>query len=178
MFEAAERSLMREIGNILKIPMIIGVPDPNWVKSKGYPQGAVMLSSVKILDWIEDGLPEDSYEEGDKVIENYALAEAEMIFAFHLFSDKKIVLDQLTLKLLYEFSKKNLISSPSMGEDKGEGEYSIGPLSFRDELPEPEAPRIFERIFAIPLTGDILETVIVEKGSAEFILEVDNVTRK
>jgi hypothetical protein len=175
MFETAERLLMQEIENILKIPMTIGVPDPNWVKSKGYPQGAVMLSSVRILDWIEDGLPEDSYEEGDKVIENYALAEAEMIFAFHLFSEKKILLDQLTLKLLYEFSKKSAIDNQQ--STVASGQWSIGPLSFRDELPEPEGPRTFERIFAIPLTGDILETIIVEKGSVEFILEVDKVER-
>uniref|UniRef100_A0A7C6A7R7 Uncharacterized protein n=1 Tax=candidate division WOR-3 bacterium TaxID=2052148 RepID=A0A7C6A7R7_UNCW3 len=162
MFEVAERLLMRKIENILKIPMIIGVPDPNWVKAKGYPCGAVMLNNVKILDWIEDGSPDSFQAEGDKVIENYVLAEAEMTFAFHLFSEKKVQLDQLTLKLLYELSRIAIL---------GDG-YSLGSISFRDELPEPEGPRIFERIFAIPLIGDILETVITQKGTIEFIGEV------
>ena len=160
MFESAERQLKRIIENILGIPMTIGVPDANWKKQYGYPMGCVMIGTVKILDWIEDGCPETEKEEGDKVVLDYATAEAEMFFDFHLATQKKTELDQLTLRFLAGINK-----TPYIGEDN---EYQVGQISFRDVLPEPEGERIFERIFTIPLSGTITEQIITERGEVEF----------
>jgi hypothetical protein len=176
MFEAAERLLKRRIEQILGIPVIIGIPDPAWIKKNNYPCGAVMLNSVKITDCIEDGSPDSSSDHGDHVIENYCLSEAEMIFAFHLMHKDKAGLDQLTLKLIYELSRSSIIDSSLLGtgpeQENSNPQYSLGPLQFRDEQPEPEAERIFERIFAIPLTGNIYETIKAPKGTIQYIPDI------
>jgi len=161
MFEEAERQVLRAVDGILKIPITIGVPDANWKKQYGYPMGCVMLGSVKIVDWIEDGCPETEKDEGDDVVTDYAVAEAEMVFDFHLATRKKIILDQLTMKFLAGISKM-----PYIGRDN---EYQVGAISFRDVLPEPEGERVFERIFSIPVSGTITETVVETKGNVEFI---------
>jgi hypothetical protein len=180
MFEAAERLLKRRIEQILGISVIIGLPDPDWIKKNNYPCGAVMLSSVKIADCIEDGSPDSSQDHGDHVIENYCLSEAEMIFAFHLLEKSKVKLDQLTLKLIYELSKSSVINSDLLGQTQPDedtapqtttpnSQYALGPLQFRDEQPDPESERVFERIFAIPLTGNIYETIKAPKGTIQYI---------
>lgn len=164
MFESAERQLKRTIDSILDIPTTIGIPDAKWKKKYGYPLGCVLLGNVTILDWIEDGCPETETEDGDKVILDYATAEAEMIFDFHLATRKKVILDRLTLKFLAGISKL-----PYIGEDQ---EYQVGKISFRDVLPEEEEERVFERIFSIPLSGTIVEQEITERGDVEFTGQV------
>lgn len=166
MFEEAERQLKRAIEGIFgtKLPMTIGIPDADWKKQYGYPMGAVMIDNVKIVDWIEDGCPESEKTEGDKVTLDFAQAEAEMIFSFHLASPKKVELDQLTLQFLAGISKMFYIGQ--------EQEYRVGQISFRDVLPGPEEERVFERIFSIPLSGTICERVITERGTVEYEGEV------
>lgn len=175
--EETERMMKREIEQILKIPVTIGIPDPDWIKKAGYPCGSVIFNSAEIHDVIEDGLPDFEIDQGNNVVQFYVLADANIIISFHLFHEKKAKLSRLTSYFLREFLKKNVLN---IEIEKGYSkDYTIGrPIAFRDELPGPEESRIFERIFAIPLTGDIYETIIVEKGSIEFVLEVDNVAKK
>jgi hypothetical protein len=163
-FEDVERQLKRTIENILNIPVSIGVPDAKWKKKYGYPMGAVMIDNGDIIDWIEDGSPESQTEQGDKIILEYAVAEADMILSFHLATKKRIMLHRLFIKFL-----KGMRKLPCIGENK---EYQVGKISFKNVLPDPEGERVFEKIISIPLSGTLTETVITEKGTVEYQVEV------
>jgi len=159
-FEDVERQLKRTIEDILNIPVSIGVPDAKWKKKYGFPMGAVMIDNGDIVDWIEDGNPESTREDGDKIILEYAVAEAAMILSFHLATKKRIILHRLFIKFL-----KGMRALPCIGENK---EYRVGKISFKNVLPEPEGERVFEKIISIPLSGTLTETVITEKGTVEY----------
>jgi len=168
MFEEAERQIQLLIENILrerKVPVRIGVPDANWIKQYGYPLAAVMINNVRILDWIEDGCPESQKEEGDKVIVENAIAEAQMIFALHLACTKKTDLDKLTIVLLSGIYQTKYFGA-------GDEFHIAGEISFRDELPAPEAERVFERIFSINVSGTLTDITVTEKGEVEYVGEV------
>ncbi len=108
MFEAAERQLKRVIESVFQnpiVPVTIGVPDAEWKKKYGYPHGAVMIGSAKIEDWIEDGCPETVKSDGEKLIVETAICEAQMIFNFHLVSASKVQLERLTITFLSQIMK-------------------------------------------------------------------------
>jgi len=109
-FENVERQLKRTIESILNIPVSIGVPDARWKKQYGYPFGCVMIDSCKITDFIDDGSPESQTEEGDKVILECEICEADMILAFHLATRKKTIADRLAFKFI-----KGIRKNISMG---------------------------------------------------------------
>lgn len=168
MFEEAEFQIQQLIENILrerKVPVRIGVPDSDWIKQYGYPLAAVMINNVRIVDWIEDGCPESQKEDGSKVIVENAIAEAQMVFALHLACAKKSELDKLTIVLL-----SGIYQTRYFGTND---EYHFGnEIGFRDELPGPEAERIFERIFTLPVSGTLTNVTITEKGEVEYVGEV------
>lgn len=159
-FEDVERQLKRTIEDILNIPVSIGVPDAKWKKKYGYPRGAVMIDNGDIVDWIEDGSPESKREDGDKIILEYAVAEADMILSFHLVTKKRIMLHRLYIKFL-----KGMRSLSCIGENE---KYQVGKISFKNVPPDPEGERVFEKIISIPLSGTLTETVITEKGTVEY----------
>lgn len=159
-FEDVERQLKRTIVDILDIPVSIGVPDAKWKKKYGYPMGAVMIDNGDITEWIEDGNPESTKEEGDKIILEYAIAEADMILSFHLATKKRIMLHRLYIKFL-----KGMRNLFCIGENE---KYQVGKISFKNVLPDPEGERVFEKIISIPLSGTITETVITRKGTVEY----------
>lgn len=163
-FEDVEQQLKRTIESILDIPMTIGVPDAKWKKQYGYPFGCVMIDSCKITELIDDGNPESQIEEGDKVILECEICEADMILAFHLATRKKIIADRLAFKFI-----KGMRTRLYIGEDN---KYEIGEISFKSVLPGPEGERVFEKIFSIPLSGTLTEKVVTEKGGVEYIGEV------
>lgn len=163
-FENIERQCQRKFADILKIPVSIGVPDAKWKKQYGYPMGAVMIDNGDIVDWIEDGNPESEKEEGDKIIQEFAIAEAELVLSFHLATKKRIVLHRLTYKFL-----KAIRDVPYIDEDD---QYKVEKISFKNVLPDPEGERVFEKIFSISISGTLTETVVTKKGEVEFIGEV------
>jgi hypothetical protein len=163
-FENIERQCQRKIADILNIPVSIGVPDAKWKKQYGYPLGAVMIDNGDIIEWIEDGNPESERVEGDKIIQEFAIAEAYLILSFHLATKKRIMLHRLSFKFL-----KAIREAPYIGE---EDKYKVDKISFKNVLPDPEGERIFEKIFSISISGTLTETVITEKGSIEYIGEV------
>lgn len=163
-FENVERQLKRTIESILNIPVSIGVPDARWKKQYGYPFGCVMIDSCKITDFIDDGSPESQIEEGDKVILECEICEADMILVFHLATRSKVIADRLAFKFI-----KGMRSRLYIGKDD---KYEIGEISFKSILPDPEGERVFEKIFSIPLSGTLTEKVVTEKGGVEYIGEV------
>ncbi|MGB3341324.1 MAG: hypothetical protein WBB37_07580 [bacterium] len=160
-FENVERQLKRTIESILDIPVSIGIPDAKWVKQYGYPMGAVMIGSGDIIDWIEDGNPETETTDGDKIIQEFAIAEAELVLSFHLAATKRVIINRLAFKFL-----KAMRDTSHIGEKE---QYQLGKISFRDVLPDPEGERVFERIFSIPLSGTLTEKVVTGKGEVEYI---------
>jgi hypothetical protein len=168
MFEAAERQLKRLIESLFQKPIVpttIGMPDADWKKKYGYPLGAVMIGSVKIEDWIEDGCPESVTPDGDKLIVETAVCEAQMTFNFHLATGSKVQLEQLTIIFLSQIMKIKYF-----GEDE-EFHFTANP-SFRDVLPDPEGERIFERIFTLEVSGTMTDKLITGPGTVEYQGEV------
>ena len=163
-FENIERQCQRKFADILNIPVSIGVPDAKWKKQYGYPMGAVMIDNGDITDWIEDGNPESERVEGDKVIQEFAIAEADLVLSFHLATNKRIMLHRLAFKFL-----KAIRETPYIGE---EDKYKVDKISFKNVPPDPEGERVFEKIFSISISGTLTETVITEKGEVEYIGEV------
>jgi len=168
MFIVAGIELKRVIEGIFQnpiVPVTIGVPDANWRKKYGYPRGAVLLGSVKIEDWIEDGCPETVKTDGDKLIVETATCEAQMIFSFHLVSTIEVQLEQLTMTFLSQIMKIKYF-----GKDE-EFHFTANP-SFRDVLPGPEDERIFERIFTLEVSGTMTDKLVTGPGTVEYQGEV------
>jgi len=167
-FEEAERQLKRVVEKILqgyKVPVTIGVPDAAWKKQYGYPMAAVMFGSADIVDWIEDGCPETTTEEGGKIIVENAEAEAQMVFAVHLAARIKTQLAKLTVILLAGISRTRFF-----GDD--EEFHFTPPIRIRDELPGSEDERVFERIFSLGVSGTLTDITVTEKGEVEYVGEV------
>jgi len=168
MFEAAERQLKRVVESVFQspiVPITIGVPDAEWKKKFGYPHGAVMIGSAKIEDWIEDGCPETVTTDGDKLIVETAVCEAQMIFNFHLVSTSKVQLEQLAIRFISQIMKIKYF-----GEDE-EFHFTANP-AFHDVLPDPAGERVFERIFSLEVSGTMTDKLVTGPGTVEYQGEV------
>ncbi len=150
MFKDAERALSRELKTALGIEVLIGIPEPEIVEGKEPPFGSVYLSSCRMVDLIPDGVVRQRTFKDGTVEYTEILGEAEMEMEFLLISKSRRQLDDLTLSLLKHFNE-----TPSIGE---EGEFVVGTIRFRDELPSPERERKFVRIFTIPVIGPVTRT--------------------
>jgi len=145
------KAIIDELRKIFDFEVFAGYPHPEMFEKVGYPLCAVFEGNVTLLELIEDGIPEEATDTSSR----YAVFEAEVRFDIHLLDSERRRLEENTSRLILHFA-----GLPYLGD------YRVGRITYRTEPPTPEEKREFERIFSLPLYGEItyeVETYKVEE---------------